>query len=188
MTAPGMGCFSLLRRLRHARGGVAAVEFAVLAPVLVLLCTATIDFGYFLFLRTQLSGAVAAAAQYTFLNASTASTASGATTLVNNTTTVLQNAASASTAGLGAALTPNVVYNNGGGFNTYYCVSGDANGANLTWTVVTSSSTSCHNNGAAPYGGKFMTVGASLSFTPLFPGDRFLTGSVISDSVIVRLQ
>lgn len=52
-----------LRRLAADLRGISAVEFAMLAPVLILLICGTIDLGYIYVAQSSLTGAVAAAAR-----------------------------------------------------------------------------------------------------------------------------
>lgn len=47
----------LLTRLRRSSGGIAAVEFAFVAPVFMFMTTGAIDMGYIQWGRSQLSGA-----------------------------------------------------------------------------------------------------------------------------------
>ena len=62
-------CRNPLRRLGN-EDGTAVVEFAMIAPVLVLLLIGTIDFATAIYDRFALNGAVSAAADYAILNAS----------------------------------------------------------------------------------------------------------------------
>lgn len=53
----------MLSALRRDRRGVAATEFAVLAPVMILLITATVEAAHIQMVQTSLEGAVATAAR-----------------------------------------------------------------------------------------------------------------------------
>lgn len=59
MTNP-TGC---LRRLRGCESGAAAIEFAIIAMLLILVCLGTIEFGRAFFLRNELSFAADFAAR-----------------------------------------------------------------------------------------------------------------------------
>jgi Flp pilus assembly protein TadG len=52
-----------LSRLRSDRRGISAVEFSMIAPVMILLISGTIEMGYIYMAQTSLTGAVAAAAR-----------------------------------------------------------------------------------------------------------------------------
>jgi Flp pilus assembly protein TadG len=52
------------RTCRLARGGVAAVEFGLFAPILILTILATIEFGRYIGARIELEQALRAGAQY----------------------------------------------------------------------------------------------------------------------------
>ena len=54
---------SVLHQLRSDRRGISAVEFSMLAPVMILLISGTIEMGYIYMAQTSLTGAVAAAAR-----------------------------------------------------------------------------------------------------------------------------
>lgn len=57
------GVRPVLRRLRGARRGIAATEFALLAPAMILLITGTVEVAHYLMVKISLEGAVARAAR-----------------------------------------------------------------------------------------------------------------------------
>ncbi len=59
---------TVLARLRADRRGVAALEFAIVAPVLLGLLLGGIDFGRMIYLRQELEYATEAAARYYMVN------------------------------------------------------------------------------------------------------------------------
>jgi len=106
------------RALRPGRTGraIAALEFALVAPIFVWLLVFTVDFSFYLFTALQLSNSVAAGAEYALLNdqstlpnSSACATATPpcltVSTLRTNTQTVVQHATSLTLA------TPTVYFN-----------------------------------------------------------------------------
>ena len=63
------GFLSQIRRLRRGVRGAVAVEFALVAPVIAILCIGLYDYGRGIFDRMQLDTATRAAAQYTMAGA-----------------------------------------------------------------------------------------------------------------------
>jgi Flp pilus assembly protein TadG len=56
------------RRLRHDEAGTTAIEFAVIAPVLILLVLAILQFGLALQIRSEMGQAAARAVRHVMLN------------------------------------------------------------------------------------------------------------------------
>lgn len=70
--SPAAGLGSLLRFLREAEG-VAAIEFAVIVPVLIVLMVCTVEFGLAFHHRMQVHNAAQAGAQYAMVRGFNAS-------------------------------------------------------------------------------------------------------------------
>lgn len=70
----------LASRLRDDRSGVAAVQFGILAPVLVVMGICTIDLGTGIYRKMQVQNAAQAGAQYAAAHGFTASSISAAIT------------------------------------------------------------------------------------------------------------
>ena len=67
-------CAMTGRRFLHARRAVAAIEFALVSPMLLAFIGGLVDFGLALADRSRLAGAVAQGAQYAYLNPTTVTT------------------------------------------------------------------------------------------------------------------
>ncbi|MEM1131639.1 MAG: TadE family protein [Pseudomonadota bacterium] len=63
----------ILSRLKQARKGAALIEFALIAPIFMILLMGSFDLGYSVFMRSTLNGAVAAAARASTLETAPAS-------------------------------------------------------------------------------------------------------------------
>ena len=82
-----------LLRLAAARRSIAAVEFALLAPVFIIVLAGTVDLGFAIYTWSRLQGALAAGANYALMNPGAVNHTSAATlaqklsTLVANSNT-----------------------------------------------------------------------------------------------------
>ena len=79
------------KMVRRANAGMAAIEFAVIVPVFLVLLMGAVDMGQMLFAYYKLDQAVASGSQYAVLNASLVNSTSG-TTLANNIATIVESA------------------------------------------------------------------------------------------------
>ena len=182
------------RGLGHtgARSGLAALEFALTAPILSALFIGSVDTAQLFMGQLKLSSAVFAGADYALVNASEANSTSGAglansiAAIVGNVngagwasgTVVVNNGTTATFSGGNIATTPAT-----SNANLFYCLTGSP-GA-WVWGAGQATSTSCGTNEAAP--GKFVTISATTTVTPLITGMSFTTGT-ISQSVAVQVQ
>ena len=162
-----MKIFSLFRRDRRT---VAAVEFALIAPVLGITLAGASDIGFREWARSCLANAVAQGAYYAYLTGTSVSTSTVAT-LVQNASS-LTGGASVSTIAAVAC----------------YCPTGTP--ATLG-AAVTSCTKACPADGTLPAGilpGKYLVITASYTLTPFIPGYSVLPNKVITESATVRLQ
>ena len=149
-------------RLAADDRGVALIEFALLAPVLALLCVGAIDFGLAFAAQLQLAAAVDTGAQYAFLT--------GTNVQASAVQTVVQKATSLS------AVTASIAYNAA----TCYCPSGSP----PTLSVQTCG-TPCAD-GSEP--GKFLNISANYTYTPIFPTYALIANPTLTQAATVRLQ
>jgi len=163
-----------------AEGGVAAIEFAVLAPVLLLLVGLLIDFGHGFNTQLRLATALHAGAQYAISNGA-AVTAQSAPAFLDNVRTVVTGAASFS-----SVPTVTAKFNNaagGGNAGNYYCVRGSGG---TSWVSTGKASGSCGGNLSS---GKFVTITATAPVSYFFlPSSIAKRIALLSDTVIVRVQ
>jgi Flp pilus assembly protein TadG len=182
------------RGLGHggARSGLAALEFALMAPVLSALFIGTVDASQLFMAQLKLSAAVGAGADYAMANASQVSSTGGAgvasavAAVVGNLngtgwasgTVVVNNGPSAAFAG--GASTPSGTAANA---DLYYCMTGSPGAWN--WGTGSNSATSC--GAGEPVSGKFVTISATTTVNPLIAGLSFTSGTV-SQSIAVQVQ
>jgi Flp pilus assembly protein TadG len=183
----------ILRRRRGFRGderGVAAVEFALVIPLLAVILAATVDFGLELFLKEQLDDSVSAAANYALVNAQQVSSSNGAAlatalaSLIANThgtnwasgAATVNNGPTASTTGSSGG--------SASGADSCYCPTGTA-ATGVTWGGPTSCGSRCSSGALA---GKFVLVSASATYSPLFPGFGFVKSGQLTSASLVQVQ
>lgn len=157
----------------NANKGVAALEFALIMPVVLLILGGIGDFGLLLLGKGKLSDAVVMAAQFSQLQGPSVSDAS--------IVAIVKNGASR----VGLAAIPTVKVTG----PACYCVTGQP--ASLTASTVALSSTyacggSCANSSDAP--AVFVTIDASYTYEPILPFFSQITTRNVSENVILRLQ
>jgi Flp pilus assembly protein TadG len=176
------------------RRGVAAVEFALVTPIFCLLLAGIVDLGGALFTKFRLDSAVTAGANFAQVNAGNVNSTNGQT-LANNIATIVETSQGSSWADDG------VIVNNGptatvaGGTATpsgtatnadvCYCPSGVPGG--LTWGSAVTCGNACPGTNTG-YAGKFVTITASHSYSPIFSSYGIVQNNTISASAAVQVQ
>ncbi len=155
------------------RDGLAAVEFALISPVLLLLLGGVIDFGLMMSGRSQLANGVAQGVQYALLKGASASAA----TIKN----IIQ--AGSSRSGVKPAVSVTVTG------PACYCLSGQpavlsAGPAALSATYACTGN--CPVAGVVPQA--YVVVIASYTYQPLVPFYSHLTSPTVTETVTVNLQ
>ena len=153
------------------RSGVAALEMALVAPFLVTIIIAGIDFGGVLLSQARVVRILADSAEYATLAGQNGVAWS---TIQTNTQTIARSATSPF---LGTPTVNLPVVNQGAGAGSRCCIGS-------TWTCSTTT-TSCAD-GSTP--GVYITVTAQYPITTLFSADAFLTGSTLTESIVAPLQ
>lgn len=184
-----------LRDLFLARhnAGIAALEFAMVAPVFFILFTGMTDLGHGLYMRVRLEAAVAAATNYALVNANSVNSTSAGTTLATAIASLV------TTSNGGTVPNATIVLNDGqtvqvsGGTQTVggtaanadscYCPTGSP--PNWTWGSAVSCGAACTGGGTA---GKFVTITASYSYTPLLSFAGFGPGGTITVDAVAQTQ
>ncbi len=180
---------SLLQR----REGTAAVELALIAPMLLVLLVGIIDFGRVYRDEIALSAVVASAAQYALVNSSSIN-AAGASGLAATLSGIVANSNGAGWAA--ATVTVNDGATNSLTANGTTTASGTAANANNCW---------CPTGGSASWGwgsvatcgstcaggtlaGKFVTIAGTRSFAPIFSRYGLIGNRTLHQSTIVQSQ
>lgn len=178
--------------LFRGRSGTAAVEMALISPMLMLLLAGIIDFGRAYQEEIELSSAVAAASQYALLNvaninsgnaASLAATLSGIVANTNGaawagaTVTVNDGATNAIAAGVATA--------SGTAANADSCWCPTGGSAAWNWGSAATCGSTCAGGALA---GKFVTVSGTRQFTAIFTAYGLIGNITLQQSTIVQAQ
>ena len=184
----------ILKQMRaRATSGIAAVEFAFLVPVLLILLMGAADLGQMLYAYYRLDQAVAAGAQYALLNSSKVNSTNGAT-LAGSIANVVANANGTAWAndtivvnnGPSATITSGTTSTGGTAANANNCYCPSGSPPSWTWGSSKTCSSSCDGgNGQA---GKFVTVTSSVAYHPILKVYTFITDSTLTQSAAVRTQ
>ncbi|WP_216856212.1 TadE/TadG family type IV pilus assembly protein [Acidisphaera sp. S103] len=157
---------------RRGCRAVAAVEFALIVPVLMVILAGAADFGFREWNRSCLANAVAQGAYYAFVTGPTVST-----TAVQ---TMVQSASSLT----GVTVSPVAAV-------ACYCPTGTPA---VLGPAVTPCTKACPGDGTLPAGilpGKYLVITASYKGTSIIPAYSILQqpgGETITETAIVRLQ
>jgi Flp pilus assembly protein TadG len=176
------------------RRGIAAVEFALVTPIFCLLLAGIVDLGGALFTKFRLDSAITAGANFAQVNAGNVNSSNGQT-LANNIATIVETSQGSSWADDG------VIVNNGpaatvaGGTATpsgtatsadvCYCPTGAPGG--FTWGSAVTCGNACPGTNTG-YAGKFVTITASHSYSPIFSSYGIVQNNTISASAAVQVQ
>ena len=159
--------------------GVAAVEFALVGPMLIFLVGSMIDYAYGYNVKLKVADAVTAGAVYAFNNGQDVTAADAVTFLAavkNVVTTVAE---------VQIPVTVETRFNNdvtGANASSYYCVDGYP----AVWTSTGQSSVSCGGNIQS---GRFVTITVSGDYHPLFLSNPVFARVLrIEESIVVRVQ
>jgi Flp pilus assembly protein TadG len=181
-----------LRRFAADRSGIAAIEFALVLPVVALVVAATVDFGAILFTKFKLDESVSSAANYAMVNSGAVSS-TGALALATSMANLVAssrgsgwaNSSVQVNAGQSAAVINGALTTSGAGSqaDSCYCPTGSA--ASVSWGSAQTCGASCPGGGVA---GKFVQLTADKSYTPLFSGFGLVTSRTITAASLVQVQ
>ncbi len=163
-----------LKPRKLGRSGVAALELALVAPILVTLMIAVIDFGAALLSKAQITEALAAAAAYSTLAGQNTTTNPTQASIAANAKTIAGSLASAFV----GAPTVTAVVNNGAAKGSKCC-------PGTIWACSTVANFTC-TDGSSP--GNYITITASYPFKALIATDKYLVGKTLSDSIVAPLS
>lgn len=176
------------------RSGVAAVEFALISPTIILVLVGLIDLGGMLYTRFQLDAALNAAANYAQVNAANVSSTNGATLA----STLAQLAASPSGSSSSVTINdgPTASYSTSTGTaatssggtasnaDSCYCPTGS--GTSVTFGSSQTCGSTCSGGG---YAGKFVQLSASMNYSPIFSGYGLVSqAGTMQVSTVVQVQ
>jgi Flp pilus assembly protein TadG len=156
-----------LKRLWRCRNGLAALEFVIIAPVLLTICAGAADFGLALRDQMQLNQAVSNGAGYAFAAQQTLAS------LGKVSPSTVQSAVSASLTLSNVKVTASTP--------GPYCVQTTGQTTSL---AVGSYDTACPSGNPA---GTYMTITAQYTYQPMMPAYSMLASTSLSATAVVRL-
>jgi len=149
---------ALLNRWLGDQSGAGAVEIALVAPILLLLLTGAIEIGSLAWTQMQVGAAARAGASYALSRGFSTSAISGAVTSATNLTVTVSPSPTQS----------------------YGC----PNASTGVTTAGVTSTTVCASGLTA---GKYVTVGATATYTPLFSLPFLASPVALSSTTVVRI-
>jgi Flp pilus assembly protein TadG len=153
-------CSAWLAAFCLAQDGVAAVEFGLLAPMLLLIVAASIDLGLAYSAQTKVQQAAQAGAQYALRHG-------------YDSTKIASAVTAATTLSVSASPAP-----------TQQC--GCLSGSTVTFSGTPPCLVTC-GNGLTP--GTYVTINAQASYTPLVPYATLLSSpTTLTSQALVRIQ
>ena len=164
---------TLLRWLNGRSRGIAALEFALVAPVMLIILGGIVDYGLGFYDKALLNNGIAAGAEYAVLNAS--SLVSNGAAQQTAIETLVQNASGLSGVSVSPAPT---------GINptTYSCVDSTASPPTLTSS---SKGATCSNGAPA---GVYVVITAQYTYTPLLSALSGMGSTTLTQSTTVQIQ
>lgn len=182
------------RAIVRDRGGIAAVEFALLTPVFCLLLAGVVDLGGALFTKFKLDSAVTAGANYAQINAANVSSTNGQS-LANNIATIVETSQGSGWADDGVTVNngPTTTVTSGtpttsgtaANADVCYCPTGAV--GSFTWGSSTTCGAACPGTNTG-YAGKFVTITATKTYTPIFSSYGIVQNDTITASAAVQVQ
>lgn len=178
--------------LRHDTRGNAAIEFAVLAPIFILIMAVSSDIGALIFARFQLEAAISNSASYTIVHAdqidgtndnqlakNLALMIAGQYTSGDTSSSIIVND------GVQAAYDGATIKIDGtpGSTGACFCPTGTA--VAFDWGSQQTCSSSCPDGANA---GKYVVIAAKQSYAPLFSGYGIVNDGFIYASAVVQTK
>ncbi|WP_420963562.1 TadE/TadG family type IV pilus assembly protein [Brucella sp. IR073] len=178
------------RFLVREKDGASAVEFAVIAPVFVLILAGSLDLGMVIYARFKLDSAVSSGASYALTNASMVTSTQG-NDLANKIAALIAARASNATASVTVNNGPNANFENGiikasrqsQAADRCYCPTGNAQ--SLVWGAEKQCGAVCPDGARA---GKFVAISVEQPYQPIFSGYGFIDDDTISSATVVRTE
>lgn len=162
------------RRFIRAESGMAGVEFALIAPLFVLILAGTVEIALILHAQFHLNAQVSVAANYSLINGGQ---------IGEGKAEALSLALLQLLEGGVHAIETSVDVNAGGGADAYYCPSND--GGSISWGPARDFLAPCADESSA---GQFIAIEASAQPPSLFGGFGLTDGGSVSARAIVRVK
>lgn len=180
---------SLIKSLKREETGSIAVEFALVAPVLVFVLAGVIDIGSATYAKLSLDARVTAAAEYALFQTAP-NDQDSADDLALKLVGLLQGEASETAEVIvnnaaGAKWTGTEVATSQGPGDAGMCYCPSLGQGDLAWGAPVECGTSCADGGTA---GQYVQISATTRHVTIFPGYGFIDGDRVATSTVLRLQ
>ena len=179
-----------LTRLARSRQGVAAVEFAFIAPILLILMASVSQISLFVFKRMKANEAVSSAAN-SALSSGAGLTSSTADSTANLLAAILRAPDKDGTALVlinGSRqynITATSVTASGPASAADECRCPSSNGASISWGSAVACTSTCPSGAPA---GKYVSISYSRPYKPIFPTYGIVPSTGISLQTAARVQ
>lgn len=178
-----------MRRLAGDERCVAALEFALLAPLFVMIFAGITDIGDALYVWCRLEQSLAAGSNYALIeygSLTDATLASNIATLASTSNTgTAANATVVVNDGVTYSLTNGTGSSSGSASALCYCPTGTPTN-NWAWGSPVTCGANC--SGTSYTAGKFVTITVSYNFTSFFPSFGFVSNGAITAGAAVQTQ
>jgi len=176
----------------HCRRGVAAVEFAIIAPLYILLMAGMVNLGTAIYVKMTVDSAITSASTYA-LSKGDSITAAGAATIADQIASMLATELGFAEATISVAVNKGATLSISGGVkktsgnatdaDLCYCPS--RSGGQIEWGSPATCASPCPDGGFA---GKFVAVTASRPFSPIFPVNYLVTTNSFEGAALAQAQ
>jgi Flp pilus assembly protein TadG len=177
---------------RRQTSGIAALEFGLIAPLFATMLAGTADLGDYMHITMRLNASISAGSNYAILNASNVSSSTGAALAANiaalvasSTSSNWANATVLVNDGPSASITGGTASSGGTAANADSCYCPTGTTGNWSWGTAVTCGNNCAGGGTA---GKFVTIAATRSFTPIFPAYGIINAGTITATTMVQTQ
>ena len=180
------------RRLRDDCSGVSAVEFALVAPILLACTFGVLDFGIAAYAKYNIDNGVTAASNYALLSASSVSSSGGAS-LATKLASIVANARSSGWGnatvvvnnGPSVSIQSGVSSSSGTASNADSCYCPTRSGTTITWGSAMSCGSSC---AGGSFAGKFVVINGSTSYTSVFGRYGLVSNTSMTSMAVLQVQ
>jgi Flp pilus assembly protein TadG len=172
----------IIRRLNLARGsaGNAAIEFALVAPILVLLLLNSVDVSFLIWAKMEVENAAQMGAQAAYVKCSPGPLP--ATTKCGNLNSAITTAIQGTSLGAGVSQA------SGSPTENYGCPSGTSLTSVGTYSSPPNPFDCSSVGNANDMPGDYVIVGVTYSYVPVFPGLSVISSQTLASSALQRLQ
>jgi len=167
-----------LCQIRKKNDGNVIIEFALIAPILVVLIINILDFSMLIWARMQVDYSAQMGGRAAYKTCSTGTFP--ATTNCASLSTVVTTAIQATSLGTGVTLT------SGYPTETYYCVSGTTLQSVATYPASPPADCSAYGSSSAP--GDYIEVDVTYAYAPTFAGLSLASAQTLTGKAIQRVN